>query len=101
MIFMGAIVNQCGDPALASILGMLKSILNIIHLVGPIIGIVSITISLIKLMSNPDEKKYKKLITNWVIAIVILFLLPMVVNVVMGLLDNSFTISSCWNYAGY
>ncbi len=95
------VVNQCGDPVLAKILGMIKSILNLIQMIGPIIGIVSIVISLIKLMSNPDEKKYKKLIINWVIAIFMLFLLPVIIDLVMRLLDDSFTLSSCWNYAGY
>ena len=95
------IVNQCGDPVLARVLGLMKSILNLIQLVGPIVGIISIVISLIKLMSNPEEKKYKKLITNWLIEIVMLFLLPVIINLVMRLLDDSFTISSCWNYAGY
>lgn len=96
-----ALVNQCGDPVLAKILGIMKSILSIIQLVGPIVGIISIIISLIKLVTNPEEKKYKKFIFNWLIAIFLLFLLPLIINLVMALLDDSFTISSCWNYAGY
>lgn len=93
------VVNNCGDPALASILGMMKSILGIIQLAGPIIGIISIVITLMKLMVNPEEKKYKNLIRNWFIAIIMLFILPVIINVSMSLLDDSFKISSCWNYA--
>lgn len=92
------VINQCGDPGLAHILGIIKSVLGLIQMIGPIVAIVSIIINLIKLMSSPEEKKYKNLIRNWLIALVMLFILPVIVNVVMSLFDDSFKISSCWNY---
>ena len=49
-------------------------------------------------MINPEDKKYKKAIINWLIAIVMLFMLPLIINLVMRLLDDSFSISRCWNY---
>lgn len=94
------VINQCGDPGLAHILGIIKSVLGLIQMIGPIVAIVSIIINLIKLMSSPEEKKYKNLIKNWLIALFMLFILPVIVNVVMSLFDDSFKISSCWNYVG-
>lgn len=94
-----ALVNQCSDPGLAHILGIIKSVLGLIQMIGPIVALVSIIINLIKLMSSPDEKKYKNLIKNWLVAFIMLFILPVIINVVMSLFDDSFTISSCWNYA--
>ncbi len=93
-----AIINECGDPGLAKILQIIKSALGLIQMIGPIVAIISIVINLIKLMASPDEKKYKNLIRNWLIAFVMLFLLPIIINLVMTLLDSSFKISSCWNY---
>lgn len=93
-----AIINECGDPGLAKILQIIKSALGLIQMIGPIVAIISIVINLIKLMASPDEKKYKNLIRNWLIAFVMLFLLPIIINLVMALLDSSFRISSCWNY---
>ncbi len=92
------IINECGDPGLAKILQIIKSALGLIQMIGPILAIISIVINLIKLMASPDEKKYKNLIRNWLIAFVMLFLLPIIINLVMALLDSSFRISSCWNY---
>lgn len=92
------IINQCGDPGLAKILEIIKSVLGLIQMIGPIVAMISICINLIKLMASPEEKKYKNLIRNWLFAFVMLFILPVVVNVVMSLFDDSFKISACWNY---
>ncbi len=92
------IINQCGDPGLAKILEIIKSVLDLIQMIGPIFAMVCIVIHLIKLMSSPEEKKYKNLIRNWAIALVMLFLLPVIIDLAMALFDDSFRISSCWNY---
>ena len=92
------IVSQCGDPVMAKFLDIFKTVLNIIQMAGPIVGILSIIINLTKLMINPEDKKYKKAIINWLIAIVMLFMLPLIINLVIRLLDDSFSISRCWNY---
>ena len=94
-----SLVGQCNDPVMLYVLGIFKRILSVIQLAGPIVGIVAIILNLIKLMSSPDDKKNQKLIINWLIAIIMLFWLPTVINIVMSLLDNSFKISSCWNNA--
>lgn len=92
-------MGACNDAGLAHILGIMKDVLGLIQMIGPIIAIVGIVLALIKLMINPEEKKYKNLIRNWAIALVMLFILPVIVNVVMGLFDNSFSFSACWNAA--
>jgi len=46
---------------------------------------------------NPDEKKEPGKIKNKIIALILLFFIPTLVNGVMGLLDDSTTFSSCWN----
>lgn len=89
----------CSSPAIANILSILKKALGIIQLVGPILGMVGLAINFSKLMVNPDEKKYMNNLKNCIIAMVALFFIPMVVNVTMGWLDDSFDIAACWNNA--
>ena len=98
-MYLLAIAEKCSDPVMIYVLGIFKRILSIIQLVGPLVGLVSIGLNLFKLMINPDDKKNKSLITNWLIAMLMLFLVPVAINVVMQLLDGSFKISSCWNSA--
>ena len=89
------IVSQCNDPIMIHILGICKRILSVIQLVGPIVAMVALILNLIKLVMNPEDKKYKKAITNWIIAFLMFFLIPVFINVVMGLF-SSFKIGDCW-----
>ncbi len=97
------LVSLCSDPVLTKILSIIKNVLDKIQLVGPIIGIIALIINLIKLMASPEEKKYKSSIKNWAIAIVMLFLLPVIIDVVMSMLlstigesNENFQLATCW-----
>ena len=87
----------CGSYAVATLLSVFKRALNLIQMIGPIVGIIALIINFIKLMITPDEKKLKNVIRNWAIAIIMLFLIPTCVNLVMRLFDDTFTVSKCWN----
>lgn len=91
------LVNTCSSPILARILNLIKTSLNIIQIIGPILAMIALVLNFTKLTTNPDEKKYKKGLINSLIATVMLFLLPAIINLTMSLLGNTFTISSCWN----
>lgn len=100
-----ALVNFCQDPVLAKVLSIIKNVLDIIQLIGPIIGIIALAINLIKLMANPEDKKLKNVIRNWAISIVMLFLIPVIIDVSVTLLvsitntENSnerFQLAACW-----
>lgn len=98
-MFILDLVEVCGSPEIAHLLGIIKRVLNLIQLVGPILGIVGLILALIKLMMNPEDKKTKNSIRNWVIAIFMLFLIPVIINLVVGLFDDNFQLAACWNYA--
>lgn len=98
-MFILDLVETCGSPEIAHILGIIKNVLGKIQLVGPILGIVGLILALIKLMMNPEDKKTKNSIRNWVIAIFMLFLIPVIINLVVGLFDDSFTLAACWKPA--
>ena len=91
------VINNCSSQGLYSILNILKNILTIIQIIGPILLIISLTITIIKLMNNPDEKKLKNNIKNEVIAIILLFFIPVIINTTMSLLGENYSITDCWN----
>lgn len=90
-------INQCSSGEMSAFVSILKNILNLIQIIGPILLLISLVIAFVQLMSNPDEKKYKARIKNSLIGIIILFFIPLLVNVVMATVDNSYQISACWN----
>lgn len=94
-----AIIEVCGDIALAHLLVLVKKFLNIVHLIGPIVALVGLVIHLVKLTFNPENKKYKATIKNWLIAFFMLFLIPTLINAVMMLFDDQFQLAKCWNTA--
>ena len=100
MLIIAKPISYCSSQALASILNILKNILTLIHIIGPILLIISLIITITKLVNNPDEKKYKKNIKNELIAIILLFFVPIIINVTMLMLDDSFNIATCWNSVG-
>lgn len=93
------IIEACGSSAIANLLSITKTVVNIIQLIGPIVAMVALATCFIKLMTNPDEKKYKAGLKNSLIALVVLFLVPFLINLTMSLTDDSFDLAKCWNNA--
>lgn len=87
----------CSDAVMSNILPIIKRILYLIHILGPILCIISIIITVIQIIFKPDEAKYKKKIINSLLALTILFFIPTVVDVAMGLLGEKTLVSDCWN----
>lgn len=97
MILISDIVSECSAPALSILLLTARKILDFIRIIVPILLIISLTMTFIQLMSNPEEKKLKGKIKNQALAAVIVFFIPTFLNAVMGILGSSFTLSACWN----
>ena len=90
------LINSCcNDYTLARSLSIFNNIIDLIHILIPIILILMITVNIYQLMSNPDEEKLKKKLLNKVIATVIIFMMPTFVNVVLSLLPNSYDLYGC------
>ena len=87
--------KTCNDEALSGILFIAKRIVDIIQILGPVLAIIALIILFIKLMTNPEDKKILTKIRNSIIALIILFFVPMIINVVMSSIGED--ISSCWN----
>lgn len=56
------IKSCCNDYGLANILASIKEALNIIHIVVPILLILSLAIGFIQLVINPEDKKKPKMV---------------------------------------
>lgn len=94
-------VEVCNDSSLASILAVVKNILSLLQLFGPILAIISLIYHFVLLMKNPDDKKGLSKIKNSIIALLLLFFVPVIVNAFLLLLDDRYEISRCWNDAEY
>ena len=95
------ITSCCSDYGLAMYLYIIKQVLNMIHLAVPIILIVMASYGFIKLMLDPDDKNKAKSrsIFNQFKMAAIVFLIPYIVNLVIGLLPDGLEISGCWQAA--
>lgn len=90
------ILSGCSSPELASILGIAKKLLDLIQIFGPILLIISLGFTFVKLMQHPDEKKLVARLKNSALALVLVFFIPLLVNVVLNMTDGSTQFSACW-----
>ncbi len=93
------LIEACKDPGLVSILKIIQNGLSIVRIIVPIILIISMIWIITKMLVNPEEKKYVKLLRNSVLAAVIVFFIPTLLNLAMSWLDDSFSVTACWNVA--
>lgn len=90
------LAGTCRDVALERILYAVKNILNIIDIITPIILILMLSIHFTRAVLNPEDKKRDKRLINSIIALVVVFMMPIIVNATMHLLGEKTNISSCW-----
>ena len=91
--------NCCNDQGIAIVLDTLRRIAEIVQIVVPIILILAAAIEFSKLVMNPDDKKGLSRIKNMGIAAVVVFFIPMLANVILNMMPQSFSVSACWNQA--
>ena len=79
---------------------ILKNFLKILQIIGPVLATLSLTITLYKIVKSKDIdsiSKNKKGIVNALIALVVLFLIPSFVGLVIGLIGEKTSFTSCWS----
>lgn len=98
-------VNSCcSDYGIATYLSLMKKVLNIIHIIVPIVLIAMVAINLTQLMMDPDDQKKIKMnsLKNKIIAAVIVFFIPYMMNMVVeiisysGLTPENFSLAGCY-----
>ena len=88
--------EMCNNPGLQNILVVVRNLLNLVMILVPIIAIISLAYTFISLMRDPDNKKTFPRVKNTLIACVIVFFIPIIVNTLMFILGESTSFSSCW-----
>ena len=79
-----------------------RKILTIIQTIVPILLILAASISVGKLMMDPEDKgdKLKHSIKNSLIAALFVFLLPMILKLTLDASGNASSFTACWNAKG-
>ena len=94
-------MNICNN--ISSILFIIKNIFNIICIIVPILLIIGLGKQLIIMIKDPDNKKGFKGIINSIMATIIIFFIPTLINSLLGVIGNNTTnntlyiYSSCWS----
>lgn len=99
--------DWCDQNGVIMVFKMIKTLLNLMRFLVPIMLIVWTIIDLFKNVINPDNKESRKKIVNRLLAAIIVFLVPTMVNLVMNLVDVAFgkgtgydyNVSECWKKA--
>lgn len=89
----------CNDYGLVLALDSFRKVINLLQIMVPIALIIWTTIELIKLMNSPDNKKGIKPLINKVIAAVVCFIVPILMNVVLDMMPETYSVSACWSQA--
>ena len=87
---------QCSSVELNSIMYIVKNILLMITIIAPILAIIMFAILLTRMTVNPDNKKLMNNLHNIIKALMIIFFIPLTVNILMYALGTSTDISSCY-----
>lgn len=89
----------CSDYGLANILNISRKIINIIQLIVPLVLICIMIFELTMLVVNPENQKSLKKIFNKLIAALVIFFIPMLFDITIGILPAEFSLSACWSTA--
>ena len=90
----------CTDSGILAISKVIKNIFYWIQIIGPILAMIALSIYISKVVTINDKKniiKYQKNIINSLIALMVLFFLPYLIDITMQLIGNKNSFISCWN----
>ena len=97
-------VSTCGNPALANLFNIAQKMITIIQILAPILAIIGLGINLTKSVIDPENKKNFSMYKNWLIALVMVYAIPVFINATMGLLGENYErieVSKVWwNFFG-
>ncbi len=89
----------CSNNMLVVLLDIARKIFHVVQIIVPILLILGSVIHLMKMINDPEMKNGTKRFINMYIAAVIIFFLPVVIDVVLGILPTEFRLSACWDKA--
>ena len=91
------IFSICENPNILRVILFIKTLLNIVKFMIPMGLIIMVSLDISKgVISGEDFLKGLKIVGNKILAAMIIFLLPTIVNFVMGFVDANTSYESCW-----
>lgn len=91
--------TSCTSIELANLMKIVNNILTLISIVAPILLIIMLAVIFTQLVKDPDNKKLLSKLRNSIIALVVIFLIPVIVNAFFYALGEKYDVSSCWMLA--
>ena len=92
------IIGTCNSHTVVNAVSVLKKVLSLIQIIGPILSILVLVIIVAKLVTKPKNKKLIKRFKKCISVLVFIFIIPIIINTFLYILDDSFEFSTCWNY---
>ena len=100
--------DWCAQDGVRGVFHLIKSLLDIVRYVVPIGLVIMTSVDIIQKVINPEEKEGQKKIMNRIIAGLIIFLIPIFIQLVFRVIDwgsgrdGSYDdaksgLSQCWN----
>lgn len=97
------ILKICDSPEILSAMKYVKLVINLVKVLVPIILILSISIALVRTVSGKADEELPKVLkssVNKILAAVLVFLVPTLVNTIIATMDaESIDFASCLNNA--
>ena len=85
------LVAGCNDPDVLSIMIIVRTIINLLCLIGPIAAIFMMSLDIVKAVIAKDQdsitKKTKGIIPK-LIAVAFIFLVPSIIDLTVGIVDE-------------
>ncbi len=100
--FLENLSSSCSDYGLAATLNLVHIAINVLQIVTPFVFMVSLAIALIRMIASPEDKKSNKRLINLILATLLCFLVPTILNIVLSLVPSNFAgmdIDACWRNA--
>ena len=87
----------CEETELIPIITIIRNLVQVVQIIVPILLILGMSVNLVQLVQNPELKNGKKKIYNKILAAIIVFMIPVIVDALMAFVPSSISVSECWN----
>lgn len=96
------ILTVCTSPELLSVMIIVKKVISLLQIIAPICLIIFAGFDIIKAVVSTDQdainKKLKR-IPGRIMAVIIVFFVPVIIDLLMSLVDSTFEYASCFENA--
>ena len=93
-------IMEC-DETISFIFVVIKNVMLLINIICPILLMIGLGKNFIFLMSHPEDKKGLAKLKNSIVAFLLVFFIPLILNVTISWYDNTYNFSLCIENAKY